>query len=75
MQIRFSRHAKRRADLYKIPEATILKILEGKVLNRGNHEIIESAEGFRHPLKIVASVTDDIITVITAYPLRKGRKT
>ena len=71
MEIRFSRHAKRRAKLYKIQESTVLKILEGKELNQGNREIIENVEGFKYPLKIVAKVKDDIIIVITNYPLKK----
>ena len=74
MEIKLSRHAKRRAGLYKIPESTILKILEGKELTHGNHDIIEKVEGFKHPLKMVVTVKGDIITVITNYPLRKGRK-
>ena len=74
MEIKFSRHAKRRAKLYKIPEATILKILERKELTQGTHEIIENVEGFKYPLKIVVAVKDDIMTIITDYPLKKGRK-
>ena len=65
---------KRRAKLYQIPEATILKVLEGKELTRGDHEIIEYVEGFKYPLKIVVTVAYDIITVKTNYPLKKGRK-
>ena len=74
MEIKFSRHAKRRATLYQIPEATILKVLEGKGLTHGNHEIIEYVEGFKYPLKIVVTVAYDIITVKTNYPLKKGGK-
>ena len=74
MEIEFSRHAKRRAKLYKIPESTILRILEGKEFNQGSQEIIENVEGFKYPLKIVIAVKNDIITVETSYPLKKGRK-
>lgn len=74
MEIKFSRHAKRRGKLYKIPEETVRKILAGKELIRGNQEVIENVEGFKYPLKIAVSVEDDIITVITNYPLKKGRK-
>lgn len=73
MRIKLSRHAKRRADLYKIPESTILNIVRQKKLNRGRHEIIERVEGFKYPLKIVLDVQNDIVTVITNYPLKKGR--
>lgn len=74
MEVKFSRHAKRRGKLYNIPEETVRKILAGKELIRGNQEIIENVEGFKYPLKIAVSVEDDITTVITNYPLKKGRK-
>jgi len=74
MKVKFSRHAKRRARLYKIPESTILNILESIKLPQGKHEIIKSVEGFKYPLKIVISVESDIISIITTYPLKKGRK-
>lgn len=74
MKIKFSRHAKRRAKLYKISESTILKILLEKGLPPGIHEIIENVEGFKYPLKIVVAVEDEILTVITNYPVKKGRK-
>lgn len=74
MEIKLSGHAKRRAKLYQIPEATILKVLEGKELTHGDNEIIEYVEGFRYPLKIVVTLAYDIITVKTNYPLKKGRK-
>jgi len=74
VEIKLSRHAKRRAKLYKIPKTTILKALEGKKLPHGNHEIIEYVQGFKYPLKIIVAVEDDMITVITNYPLKKGRK-
>ena len=74
MEIRFSRHAKRRADLYGIPQSTIVRILKEKELRLGSHEIIQTGEGFKYPLKIVVTVKDDIITVITNHPLKKGLK-
>lgn len=75
MKIKFSRHAKRRAMLYDISESVILRILENKDLSRqGINEIIENVEGFKYPLKIIVAVENDIITIVTAYPLKKGRK-
>ena len=62
--------------MYNISESIILKVLEGKDLSRqGTHEIVEDVEGFKYPLKVVAAVENDIITIVTAYPLKKGRKT
>ena len=51
-----------------------MKVLEGKELPHGDHEIIEYLEGFKYPLKIVVAVAYDKITVKTNYPLKKGRK-
>jgi len=48
--------------------------LKGKEILPGTNKIIEKVEGFKYPLKIVITSKDDIITVITNYPLKKGRK-
>ena len=74
MQIKFSRHAKRRAKLYKISESTILDLLTSIKLHKGEHEILRNIAGFKYPLKIVISVEGDIVTIITSYPLKKRRK-
>lgn len=74
MVIKFSRHAKRRADLYQIPESAILKILEGKEFDEGTHQIVQSVEGFKFPLKVIVAVENDKVTIITNYPWKKGRK-
>ena len=75
MKIRFSRHARRRAKLYEISESIILEVLENKDLSgQGIHEIVENVEGFKYPLKIVIAVENDVITIVTSYPLKKGRK-
>ena len=73
MLIKFSRHAKRRAKLYDIPEITIEKILADLDLHEGEHELIKEVPGFKYPIKIVVSVENNIMTVITNYPLKKGR--
>lgn len=73
MKVKFSRHAKRRAKLYEIPESTIEKILADSELKDGEHELIRDIAGFKYPIKIVISVENDIMTVITNYPLKKGR--
>lgn len=73
MKIKFSRHAKRRARLYKISQSTIIDILTSMNLSQAKHEIIKDVTGFEHRLKIVIAIEADIITVITNYPLKKGR--
>lgn len=74
MEIKFSRHAKRRARLYRISESAIMELLKGKELTLGINEIIENIEGFKHPIKIVIALEGDTLTVITNYPLKKGGK-
>ena len=74
MEIKFSRHAKRRAKLYNITESTILDLLAGIKLHNGKHEISRNIVGFQYPLKIIISVEGDTVTVITSYPLKKRRK-
>jgi len=74
VKIKFSRHAKRRAKLYNIPESAISSILTIMNLHQGEHEIVRNITGFQYPLKIVVTVKEDEITVITNYPLKKGRE-
>jgi nitric oxide synthase oxygenase domain/subunit len=74
MKISFSRHAKRRAKLYKIPETVILEILGNMELSHGKHEIIKKVDGHKFSLKIVVDIKNDILTIVTNYPLRRGRK-
>lgn len=74
MSIQFSRHAKRRAKLYNIPEATIENILRCHEFSAGEHEIISAVPGFKYPIKIVVRVENGIVTVITNYPLKRGKK-
>ena len=74
MKVNFSRHAKRRAKLYEIPESTVLDIIAREKLARGKHEIIKHVAGFKYPLKIVVQVEKNYATIITNYPLKKGVK-
>jgi hypothetical protein len=74
LEIKFSRHAKRRAKLYGIPESAICSILTSLNLHQGEHEIVRNISGLKYALKIVVSVQGDTVTVITNYPLKKGRK-
>lgn len=74
MEIKFSRHAKRRAKLYGISESMVIDILRNMNLHQGEHEIIKDVSGLKYSLKVVVSIAGDLITVITNYPLKKGRK-
>jgi len=73
VEIKFSRHAKRRARLYNIPESTVSGLLADMDLRQGEGEIVRRVAGFQYPLKIVISVEEDVVTVVTNYPLKKGR--
>ena len=78
--IQYSRHANRRMKLYSISQDDILSVIEEKnpelEFSQGKHEIIGknvcSQDGY--PIKVVFSCERDKIVIITAYPLKKGRK-
>ena len=74
MIVKFSRHARRRAKLYNIPESEIKKILQTQDLSEGQHEIIRDILGFKYPIKIIVKVENDFMIVVTNYPLKKGKK-
>jgi len=74
VKIKFSRHAKRRIKLYKISESAITKLISKAVLRQGKQEIIENIHGVELPIKVVFNVTGNDLIVITAYPLKKGKK-
>jgi len=50
--IKFSRHAKRRAALYKIPESAVERILAVLELADGEHVLVSDISGFKYPIKI-----------------------
>jgi hypothetical protein len=72
MDIKLSRHAKRRAKLYGIPESKVVDILSSMNLDEGEHEIVNDI-GQKYPLKIVVKVEKDTLWVITNYFLKKER--
>ncbi len=73
VEICFSRHAKRRAQLYGIPESTILDSVRSRVFSQGTTEVVAAVQALEYPLKIVVSRKDNMLTVVTAYPLKKGK--
>ena len=72
MEIKLSRHARRRAKLYGISPSTISEVLTGTTLSQGGQEIVDDVEGLAYPLKIVVSIEGDVATVVTAYPVKRG---
>jgi len=73
--IKFSRHAKRRAKLYKIPESAVKKIVEAANWDEGEYELVKDISGFKFPIKTVVVVEQEAATVVTNYPLKKERRT
>lgn len=78
--IYFSRHAKRRMRLYNIAEEEVQTILRGKKrdewISDDRNEVIDHGVLSQHgyPIKVVFTLEGDAITVITAYPLKRGKK-
>jgi hypothetical protein len=56
VEIKFSRHAKRRAKLYQIPESTVIAILENREFSPGEHEIVQPVDNCYYPLRIIIAV-------------------
>ena len=78
MNIKFSRHAKRRMKLYDITENDVsvaIKKGDKRVLPDGKIFFVHSrADKFLYPLKIVAVESSDFFLIITVYPLKKGTR-
>jgi len=45
-----------------------------KHLSQGEQVIVQDTRGMQYPLKIVVSVENDTATVISSYPLKKGKR-
>ena len=80
MKIIFSRHAKRRMQLYKIEKKDVVEIVKNYIADKvsalGKQEVVnkEMEKKYNFPLKIVFSKENDKTIIITVYPLRKERK-
>ena len=71
MNVKFSRHAKRRMKLYGISEDIVKNLLE-KEDEENRHIIIKDVPEFIYPIKIVFENKMNHILVITVYPLKRG---
>jgi hypothetical protein len=71
LKVKFSRHAKRRAKLYSIQESIVEQVITEANLTDGENQIIRDLPGFKYPLKIVACLNGEVVTVITNYPLKR----
>ena len=65
-------------NLYSISEATILAIIKNQTgvldLKEGRHEVVAKEIVTKHgyPIKVVFSLEEKEIIIITAYPLKRG---
>ncbi|MFN3479300.1 MAG: DUF4258 domain-containing protein [Thermodesulfovibrionales bacterium] len=79
MEIRFSRHANRRIDLYKIDKDDVKETIKSAIMDRellsGKHEEVnyDLRIKYGYPLKVVFAIEDNCVEVITTYPLKKER--
>jgi hypothetical protein len=72
VDIKISRHAKRRIKLYNIPEEKIIQIITEVQQGRGKQAVVKEVFDYAYPVKIIFEVSDDRILVITCYPLKRG---
>lgn len=79
MKITFSRHAKRRMQLYKIDENEVRQTIQSAIMNNrltsGKHEWVnhDLKDKYGYPLKVIFLMENDKAIVLTAYPLKKER--
>lgn len=79
-KIEYSRHARRRMQLYNISEEDVSSIVEQNSLafavQQGKHEIVSDNvfSDYGYPIKIIFTCEGDRIVVITAYPLKRRAK-
>jgi len=73
MKIKYSRHAKRRAKLYGISLVDVEAVLKRTKLLQGRQEITRSMKSRTLSVKIIVDVSQDTVTVITVYPLKRRR--
>jgi hypothetical protein len=74
VKVKFTRHSKRRIRLYGISEDVISEVLLERDFTSGRHEIIRKTAIHPYPLKIIFPKEGDILTVMSAYPLKRGLK-
>ena len=74
MDIRFSRHAKRRMSLYSIEEDDVLSMVKN---NMGAWELGErfiiidhSMNQYKLPIKVIGIKEEEAIIIVTVYPLK-----
>ena len=59
--------------LYHISEDIVSELLKN-ITGTGKQIVIKEVSGFKYPLKVVCDIAESLITVITVYPLKRGKK-
>jgi hypothetical protein len=72
-QVSFSRHARRRMQLYEISQDTVIDILPLMDVV-GRHTATRHSPGHKFPIKVVYEVQSEETIVITAYPVKKAKQ-
>lgn len=76
--IKFTRHAKRKMRLYDINIEDVKLVIdqgERELLSEGKISATLPVEKkSKYPLRVVFRQGEDSTTIITAYPLKRGRK-
>ena len=71
--VSFSRHARRRMQLYEISQDTVIDILPLSDVV-GRHTATRHLPGHKFPVKVVYEVRAEETIVITAYPVKKAKQ-
>ena len=76
LNIKFSRHAKRRMKLYKLKHEDIKQVIHNgeQILKSKKIVYLLNLPKFKYPIKVVAENEEDYLYIITAYPLKRGYK-
>ena len=74
MNIIYTRHSKQRMKLYNISEETVMSIIESGKSNEihdGKIIYIDSVKNFPYPIKIISKIENDLLVIISCYPLKR----
>ena len=80
IEIKFSRHSKRRMKLYDIDENDIINAINNYFLNNklfyGKYDIMDKSLSakYTYPVKIIFSVENEKIVVVSGFPIKRGYK-
>jgi hypothetical protein len=76
--IQFSRHAERRMKLYHITKHDVKFIIDQgrREISHGEKisHIHDIGGKFKYPIKVVGIKKEESFLVVTAYPLKRGKK-